>query len=235
MFKKLIKHNNTKNCKHLVEYTECRSWSLSASWLPTQTHTTHANTLKETTKSLHYWPFVLGIHQQPMHSPRKGPKMFKVFSLIIMLQPCWLWDTARRAWETRGLPWWQLCRHWQHWRLLLWQPLVPWVIKNLSAWHLLISVQILCIMGIGKSNLILKCQNWLTLFTQWGQVMQICLSKLTIIGSDNGLLPGRCQAIICTNAGILLIGPLGTKFNEILIKIYTFSFKKIHFKMSSGK
>ena len=30
-----------------------------------------------------------------------------------------------------------------------------------------------------------------------------------IIGSDNGMLPGRRQAIIWTNAGILLIGHLG--------------------------
>ena len=35
--------------------------------------------------------------------------------------------------------------------------------------------------------------------------------------------------------GILLIGHLGNNFNEILIKIYTFSFKKMHLKMSSGK
>ena len=34
-------------------------------------------------------------------------------------------------------------------------------------------------------------------------------------GSDNGLSPGRRQAIIWTNAGILLIGPLGTNINEI--------------------
>ena len=63
----------------------------------------------------------------------------------------------------------------------------------------------------------------------------ICVGKLTIIGSDNGLSPGRRQAIIWTNAGILLIGPLGTNFNEIFIEIHTFSFKKIHLKMSSGK
>ena len=42
----------------------------------------------------------------------------------------------------------------------------------------------------------------------------ICVNKLTIIGSDNGLLPGRRQAIIWTNSGILLIGPLGTNFGE---------------------
>ena len=62
-----------------------------------------------------------------------------------------------------------------------------------------------------------------------------CVGKLTIIASDNGLSPGRRQAIIWTNAGILLIGPLGTKFNKMLIKIHTFSFKKMHLKMSSAK
>ena len=39
--------------------------------------------------------------------------------------------------------------------------------------------------------------------------------NLTIIGSDNGLLSGQCQAIIWTNAGILLMGPSGTNFSEI--------------------
>ena len=51
----------------------------------------------------------------------------------------------------------------------------------------------------------------------------ICVSKLTIIGSDNGLSPNRRQAIIWTNAGLLLIGPLGTNLSEILIEIVTFS------------
>ena len=51
--------------------------------------------------------------------------------------------------------------------------------------------------------------------THWGRVTHICVVKLTIIGSDNGLSPGRRQAIIWTNAGILLIGPLGTNFSEI--------------------
>ena len=71
--------------------------------------------------------------------------------------------------------------------------------------------------------------------THWGRVTHICVVKLTIIGSDNGLSPGRRQAIIWTNAGILLIGPLGTNFSEILIGIQTFSFKKMHLKMSSVK
>ena len=51
----------------------------------------------------------------------------------------------------------------------------------------------------------------------------ICVSQLTIIGSDNGLSPGRRQAIIWTNTGILLIGPIETNFSETLIEILTFS------------
>ena len=71
--------------------------------------------------------------------------------------------------------------------------------------------------------------------THWGRVTHICVSKLTIIGSDNGLSPGRRQAIIWTNTGILLIRPLGRNFSEILIRIQTFSFKKMYLKMSSAK
>ena len=71
--------------------------------------------------------------------------------------------------------------------------------------------------------------------THWGRVTHICVGNLTSIGSDNGLLPGRRQAIIWTNAGILLIGPLGTNFSEILMEIHTFSFKKMHLKMLSAK
>ena len=62
----------------------------------------------------------------------------------------------------------------------------------------------------------------------------ICICNLTIIGSNNDLSPGRHQAIIWTNAVILLIGPLGTNFNEILIQICLFSFKEMHLKLSSG-
>ena len=63
----------------------------------------------------------------------------------------------------------------------------------------------------------------------------IWVDKLTITGSDNGLSPGRRQAIIWTNAGILLIWHSGTNFSEIWIEMYTFIFQKMYFKMSSGK
>ena len=67
----------------------------------------------------------------------------------------------------------------------------------------------------------------------WGRPTHICVSKLTIIGSDNGLSPRRRQAIIGTNAGILSVEPLGTNFSGILIEIHTFSFKEIQWKMAA--
>ena len=72
-----------------------------------------------------------------------------------------------------------------------------------------------------------------TSLTHWGWVMKIRVSKFTIIVSDNGLSPGRRQAITWTNSGILLIRTRGANFNDILSK--TFSFKKMHLKMSSEK
>ena len=65
--------------------------------------------------------------------------------------------------------------------------------------------------------------------------MHLCVSTLTIIGVDNGFSPGRRQTIIWTNAGMLLIEPLATNFNGILIEIYAFSFSKMYLKMSSAK
>ena len=41
-------------------------------------------------------------------------------------------------------------------------------------------------------------------FTHWSRVTYICVGNLAIIGSESGLFPCRRQAIIWTNAGILL-------------------------------
>ena len=57
----------------------------------------------------------------------------------------------------------------------------------------------------------------------------------TIIGSDNDLSPGQPQAIIWTNAGILLIGPLESNFIEFLIEIHKTSFKEMRLKQSFAK
>ena len=80
------------------------------------------------------------------------------------------------------------------------------------------------------------CKTAVTpLLTHWGREMHICVGEHANIGSYNGLSPNRRQAIIWTNAGILLIEPLGTNFNEIFIQILTFSFKKMRLKVSSAK
>ena len=71
--------------------------------------------------------------------------------------------------------------------------------------------------------------------THWGRVTHICVGKLTNIDSDNGLSSERRQAIIWTSVGILLIGPLGTKFSENLFEIVIFSFTEMRLKVSSAK
>ena len=71
------------------------------------------------------------------------------------------------------------------------------------------------------------------MLTHWGRGTQICVCKIIIIDSDDGLAPGRRQAIMWNNAGILLTGPLRTKFSEIWIGIEMSSSKKMHLKMSS--
>ena len=72
-------------------------------------------------------------------------------------------------------------------------------------------------------------------FKSLSTLTRICASKLTNIGSDSGLSPGGRQAIIWTNAGLLLVGTLETDFSGILSKIHKFLFKKIHLKMSFAK
>ena len=86
-----------------------------------------------------------------------------------------------------------------------------------SCFELKLLIKFICI----DNEVHVKFQH---LLTHWGRVTHICISKLTVIGSDNDLSPGRRQAIIWINAGILLIGPLGTNFSEILSKIRAFSF-----------
>ena len=71
--------------------------------------------------------------------------------------------------------------------------------------------------------------------THWGRVTHICVSDLTIIGSDNGLSPDQRQAIIWTNAGILLIRPLGTNFSKNSNGIQIISLNKMHLNILSVK
>ena len=65
-----------------------------------------------------------------------------------------------------------------------------------------------------------------TFVNAWNHLPQCRISasvNSVCIGSNNGLSPDRRQAIIWTNAGILLIRPIGKDISEIRIK------------MSSGK
>ena len=105
-----------------------------------------------------------------------------------------------------------------------WQLSVQHVMKISSKWYFCFCVTACSAIKYLKS------------LTHSGRVTHICVIKLSIIGSNNGLSPDRRQAIIWTNAGILLIGSLEANFNdEIFIGIHSFSFKKICFIMPSGK
>ena len=52
------------------------------------------------------------------------------------------------------------------------------------------------------------------LLTHRGRVTLKCVVRIIIIGSDGGLSSGQHQANVCTNAGMLLIGPLGMGFDR---------------------
>ena len=69
--------------------------------------------------------------------------------------------------------------------------------------------------------MILVLVYWITMFCEsylinWGRVTHICIGKLIIIGSDKGLSPAGHQTIICTNAGISLVGLSATNVSEIV-------------------
>ena len=103
------------------------------------------------------------------------------------------------------------------------------------------------IMGLSKDFMIfyprpvLACgychrlQRWkIAWLTHWGRVTHVWVSKLTIIGSDNGLTGAKPLSEPMLEY-CYLIGPLGTNFSEILIEILTFSFKKMRLKVLSVK
>ena len=71
------------------------------------------------------------------------------------------------------------------------------------------------------------CGNSTILYLiHWGRVTHLRIGKLITMGWDNGLTPGRHQAIVSTNAGMLLTEPLGTNFSEILSEIHAFHSRK---------
>ena len=101
-------------------------------------------------------------------------------------------------------------------------------LKNYLIWFINLSYSDIC-----QST----CVIWIAklALTHWGRVTHICVGDLTIIGSDDGLSPGRHRAIILTNAAILLMGLLWTNFSEISIETLTLSLKRNVFEVSSAK
>ena len=81
------------------------------------------------------------------------------------------------------------------------------------------------------------CTFDLLILTHWSRVPHICVSKLIIIGSDNGLSPGRHQAIIWSNADyyyLTLRYTLQWNFNQNwYIFIQENAFENIVWKMSA--
>ena len=153
------------------------------------------------------------------HLPTSLEKFVHV--TVTRTDACWVIPCLYEAWSSAGM--------------LLTAKLVI-VLKSL--WLLLISIGFRWLPWPTASREIFVMYYILragrgTGLTHWGRVTHTCVGKLTILGSDNGLSPGRRQAIIWTNAGILLIGPLGTNVSEIFIGIQTFSFKEMRLKMSA--
>ena len=84
-----------------------------------------------------------------------------------------------------------------------------------------------------RTNSKWRKRQWRTcskVLTHWGRVTHTCIGKITIIDSDNGLSPGCGQAIIWTNGGILLIGPLGTTSVKFLLQTKQFHSRKCIWK-----
>ena len=110
------------------------------------------------------------------------------------------------------------------------------IITSLTRWSFLSCYLLAYIIVLFQRNdsswIIIKIfmSSMVYCLTHRGRVTHICVGNLTIIGSDNGLSPGRCQAIIRTNAWILLIGPLGTNFSEILAGNQNFRSEKYTWK-----
>ena len=102
-----------------------------------------------------------------------------------------------------------------------------------SLWWLVTNTQKIQALPPGTLMTVESGNGWFWL-THWGRVTHICVGKLTFTGSDNGLSPGRRQAIIWTNVGILLTRTWGTNFSEIsYIFIQENAFENVVWKMAA--
>ena len=176
----------------------CLPWSAPHGSLTAWEHIVHHDDILTWKHFPHYWPFVRGF----------------TGSLVLMnglMDVCnfTIVDTVKLMTLT-------VCAQYTN---EITYPFTNWNVCVIDIWKWRSSFILHCIMDVITESC---CNQSEPMLTHWGRVTHICITYLTIIASDNGLSPGRRQAIIWTNAGILLIGPLGTNFSEILIGIQTF-------------
>ena len=144
----------------------------------------HANN-KETIKGLYYWPFVRGIHRSPVDSPSQRASNV----------------------ESISIPW-----HHHEWLFICCLMCLivlnslrpgPWFNIKMSSYQYRKSHcgDKTVVRSSYLHNGISYTGKMTSLYWFSPQVRHICISDLTIFGSDNGLSPGWCHAIIWTNTG----------------------------------
>ena len=125
--------------------------------------------------------FVRGIHRGPVNSPHKWPVTRKMFPFDDVI----MYVTHHASWSNESVI---LAISFFNQQCILGNCIsILWMYSIYNS--LRTSVP-----WIQHKAII--CKTTAMILTHWGRVTQICVSKLTIIGSDNGLWPGRRQAII---------------------------------------
>ena len=120
------------------------------------------------------------------------------------LNQCWLINT-KVLWHPRALSWEDLKIHINKTRMkfefLKSDPDLPGTNELIlysilcSWWPGTARRQCICSLSIYQIRLYASEQVTCISLTHWGRATHICVSKQTIIGSDNGLSPGRRQAM----------------------------------------
>ena len=133
-------------------------------------------------------------------------------TIVVLSSQIKSWSCWNLCWTPVSTRWWTLMRC-SLAMCLVEVPLtdVIFVVRQQQEWYITAKkLRYVVFVNLEKAfnSVPRKVLRWA--LTHWGRVTHICVGRITISGSDNGLSPGRRQAIIWTNAGILLIRCLGT-------------------------